>query len=1165
MKAIINFCTIVVCWLCCFSSFSLFSQVTIDLSVISGTSTTTCDDGIFGGAPDPLWQVNVEGEGVLTYPANGPCFNTLPNVQYSNTIDCFLDIPATIEVCFTAFENDGLVIPIIGTCDIAAECSETICQDFNVPIAGTTEAFSLSLPNNLSSGGTVNFEIAVSEDMSNNFICNAIDLGVVNAGTIIGDSSIGAYSNVCSNDDDNIETADFGIFEDDHTVWFSFTTGPDVGPELLIDVTNDPENTGDLLDVQIALFETSDGTCTGIPSLVDHEAPINSLDAFSDFRCVQPNTTYYLLVDGGYFDPSETLTGVFGLQLTNVVATEGSDTPCGADNLGVVPEGGSTSLNGFYSNFCATGIGDINIPAFGVQASVWFRFTPPSSGHVLVEATAESGGIDPLDIQMAVLRSFGSCTGVFIHLESGDNTTSPDQSLEVSCLYDDEEYWILVDGATANQYGTFTLSVTDAGDITPIEVIDTTICAGDSYTNVGSTYTDTGTYFDTIPIFFACDSVIQTNLTVLDSIEVTINQSLPAVNQGGMNGQAEVSATGGDGNYSFAWCTGETGNTSGTLIGGEQCCITVTDGFGCEVIECFTVDFVTEIIPAFENDTLLCNGDTDGIIVFSGVDGYPPYTYTWEKNDGTISGNGTIMAADDEVTLPNLPAGDYTITITDLFFDTTFVASVTEPSLVEVIVDEVAAASCFGICDGTIRVSGIGGTGNYTFAWSNGSSSAMNIDLCAGDYTVTVTDENDCEAEMMITITEPEEFIATAIQTQAVSCFEGGDGQATVTTNGNPIAFDWETGNDTPEVVGLSAGTYMLTVTNEDGCLDTTFVEITEPDSPVSVQIAVANPISCAGEADGSLLANVNGPGISFSYNWTNGSTEESAIGLSSAEYGLTVSNELGCEAMASVFFDEPLPIQTAISAIDITCLDPENGGIILIDTVTGGNGGYEYSLDGVIFSAASGFFNLFEGGYEIVIRDEKGCEEVFPATVLGPPELVVDLGMDMEITQGEIIDLVAIVNSSNNLVYNWAPSDTAAIIADSILSAQLIESTIFQVMVEDTVSFCTASDQIIVTVNRDRKIFMANAFSPNNDGANDKFMVQSGAGVVQVKSFRIFDRNGAMVFEQTNFQPNDPDFGWDGQFNGRALNTGVYVFMAEIEFIDGLTEVFKGDVMLMR
>ena len=172
---------------------------------------------------------------------------------------------------------------------------------------------------------------------------------------------------------------------------------------------------------------------------------------------------------------------------------------------------------------------------------------------------------------------------------------------------------------------------------------------------------------------------------------------------------------------------------------------------------------------------------------------------------------------------------------------------------------------------------------------------------------------------------------------------------------------------------------------------------------------------------------------------------------------------------------------------------------------------------------------------------------------------------MDMEITQGEIIDLVAIVNSSNNLVYNWAPSDTAAIIADSILSAQLIESTIFQVMVEDTVSFCTASDQIIVTVNRDRKIFMANAFSPNNDGANDKFMVQSGAGVVQVKSFRIFDRNGAMVFEQTNFQPNDPDFGWDGQFNGRALNTGVYVFMAEIEFIDGLTEVFKGDVMLMR
>lgn len=1165
MKAIINFCTIAMVCLCCLTSISLFSQVTIELNVISGSSTTTCDDGVFGGAPDPLWQVNVEGEGALTYPANGPCFTAFPNVQYSNSVDCYLDVPATIEVCFTAFENDGLVIPIIGTCDIAAECSETVCQDFNVPAIGTTEAFSLALPNNLSSGGAVNFEIAVSEDISNNFICNAIDLGVVGAGTIIGDSSIGAYSNNCSDDDNDISTTDFGIFEDDNTVWFSFTTGPDVGPQIFVDVTNDPENTGDLLDVQIALFETSDGTCTGTPTLVDSEAPINSLDAFMDFKCVQPNTTYYLLVDGGYFDPNETVTGIFGLQLTNVVATEASDTPCGADDLGVVPEGGSTSLNGFYSNFCATGTGDINIPAFGTQTSVWFRFTPPSSGHVLVEATAEPGGLDPLDIQMAVLRSFGSCTGVFIHLESDDNTTSLDQSLEVSCLYDDEEYWILVDGAVANQYGTFTLSVTDAGDITPIGVVDTTICAGDSYTVVGSTYTDTGTYFDTIPVFFACDSVIQTNLTVLDPIEITINQTLPAVNQGGINGQAEVSAIGGDGNYSFAWCTGETGTMANMLVGGEECCVTVTDDFGCESIECFTVEFVTEIIPTFENDTLLCNGDTDGIITFSAADGYPPYEYTWEKNDGTINGNGTIMAAGDQVMLPNLPAGDYSITITDLFFDTTFVASVIEPTLVEVVVDEVVPASCFEFCDGSISVSGVGGAGNYTYAWSNGSTSAMNIDLCAGDYTVTITDENGCEAEMTITITEPDEFIATATQTQAVSCFEGIDGQATVTTNGNPTIFAWETGDDTPDVVGLSAGTYMVTVTNEDGCLDTTFVDITQPDSPVSVQIGVGNPISCAGEADGSLLANVSGPGTNFSYNWTNGGTEQNTTGLSSEEYSVTVSNELGCEAIASVFLDEPLPIQADISTIDITCLDPENGGIILIDTVTGGNGGYEYSLDGVIFSSASGFFNLFEGGYEIAIRDGKGCEEVFPVTVMGPPELVVDLGMDDEVTQGEIIDLVAITNGGTNLVYTWTPIDSTTVVADSTLTAQPIESTVFQVVVEDTVSFCTAIDQIAIAVNRDRKIYMANAFSPNNDGANDKFMVQSGVGVVQVKSFRVFDRYGALVFEQTNFQPNDPDFGWDGQFNGRELNTGVYVFMAEIEFLDGLTEVFKGDVMLMR
>lgn len=1166
MKAIINFRNLaIILSLCCMPLLSQ-SQVEVSLTVLSANVSTTCTDGVFGGDPDIFWQVDVAGEGAVTYPGVGACFNAVPNQQYLDTLDCFLELPdTTIEVCFTVFENDGIVLPGIGVCELDETCVETICQEFALPTAGTTTNYSLSLPAGGTSEGTLEFSITSGEDMSNNLICNAIDLGVLTAGGVIGDASQGIYDNYCTDNVNDISTEQFGIFADDFSCWFKFTTGPDIGPEILMNFLNDPENTGDPIDLQVAVFTTLDGSCTGQPILEDSHWPINSEDAFMDLRCVQPNTTYYIMVDAGYFDPPEYLMGVFGFDLVNVVATEAGDTPCEAEYIGIVPEGGTASLDGFYSNFCADGTGDVPIPAFGSQASVWVSFTPPSSGHVIVEALSEPGGIDPLDIQMAVLRTTNDCNGFFIPLESGDNAASPDQTLEVSCLYDDQEYYILIDGAIANLYGTFTVNVTDAGDITPMTVVDTVICAGDTYQAGTSVYSETGTYLDTIQLFFACDSIVESNLTVLDPIEVTIQQTLPAVLEGGINGEANISAIGGTGNYNFDWCTGETGPTATMLVGGEECCVTVTDDLGCEMISCFTVDFVVPIEPVFENDSLLCFGDTDGLILFAANEGYPPYEYVWEKSDGTISGSGTISAEGEEVQLPNLPAGDYNITITDQFFDTTFVAEVYEPSLLELEIVESIPASCFAFCDGMGTVAASGGTPPYNYVWPNGMNAPTAAGLCAGEYLVTVTDDNNCMAETLLVIEQPEEFIATAVETQSVSCFEGTDGQASVNTNGNAIAYEWDTGDDTQLVDGLATGTYEVTVTNEDGCLDTTFVEITQPDSPVEVDISLADAISCAGEADGILEANVSGPGFSFNYNWSSGSTNSAAQGLPTGDYSVTVTNERGCEATNDFFLDEPAPINAMISPIDITCLDPDNGGIILIDTVTGGTGRYEYSIDGIIYSNASGFFNLFAGTYDISIRDEEGCESIFPVTVMGPPELVVSLGEDIEITQGETIEIEALTNIGGELVFSWTPRDTINAGADNMIEVQPIESTVFQVVVEDTVTLCTATDQINVVVNRDRKIFVPNVFSPNNDGSNDVLMIQSGVGVEEIESYRIFDRNGALVYEQTNFQPNDPYFGWDGRFRGQDLNTGVYVYVAEIRFIDGLTEVFKGDVLLMR
>ena len=77
--------------------------------------------------------------------------------------------------------------------------------------------------------------------------------------------------------------------------------------------------------------------------------------------------------------------------------------------------------------------------------------------------------------------------------------------------------------------------------------------------------------------------------------------------------------------------------------------------------------------------------------------------------------------------------------------------------------------------------------------------------------------------------------------------------------------------------------------------------------------------------------------------------------------------------------------------------------------------------------------------------------------------------------------------------------------------------------------------------------------------------MIQGGTGVAKVKSWQIFDRWGSAVFTVSDFPPNDPAYAWDGNVKGDEGNTGVYAWFAEIEFIDGEVQLFKGDVTIVR
>jgi gliding motility-associated-like protein len=518
------------------------------------------------------------------------------------------------------------------------------------------------------------------------------------------------------------------------------------------------------------------------------------------------------------------------------------------------------------------------------------------------------------------------------------------------------------------------------------------------------------------------------------------------------------------------------------------------------------------------------------------------------------------------VDLPNLPAGSYEFMVNDAFFDTTFTVLIVEPELLLVELQGVTNASCFGFCDGSITTLVSGGTAPYTYSWTgSGSLTETATDLCAGVYQLQVTDANGCVAILAANVGQPAEFIATTSVVQDVSCFQGSDGAAQVSDNGNSVAWNWSSGSMTQIASDLPAGTYTVEVTNGDGCRDTTEVTITAPTAPLTVAITEVDPISCFGSTDGELGANVNGPFSSLSYLWSTAAGTPTINSLPVGTYGLSVTNEQGCEATAIYTLDQPTEILAEAFAVDINCVDGPNAGVVMVENVSGGTPAYTYSFAGGAFGAVPLFEGLEAGSYEILVRDAEGCELALPATIMPPPPLSVNLNAvgDTIVKLGDPVRLNAmVVPNSMDVTYSWSHTDTLTSMTAQVLPT---ESQIYQVTVIDTMTLCTATDFIRLFVDKKIRVFVPNVFSPNGDGSNDLFLPLVGNDVVNLRTFRVFSRQGQLVWEQENIIPNDLSRGWDGTFLTETLNPGVFVYFAEIEFFDGRVEIVKGDVTLMR
>ena len=220
------------------------------------------------------------------------------------------------------------------------------------------------------------------------------------------------------------------------------------------------------------------------------------------------------------------------------------------------------------------------------------------------------------------------------------------------------------------------------------------------------------------------------------------------------------------------------------------------------------------------------------------------------------------------------------------------------------------------------------------------------------------------------------------------------------------------------------------------------------------------------------------------------------------------------------------------------------------------------WSLDGQAFGQDTAFKNLGAGIYQIVAQDVNGCTESEVVSLIDPPQLLLLLPDDVLLKLGDSIPLPIVTNSPDSLVFDWQPMKWLDCYACPQPVARPFEDVRFILKITDPQG-CTASDEMLIRVNRAPDIFLPNALKIG--GSLGEWEIFTGPQVGQIRWLRIFDRWGSLVHEVLNLPPGSQAAKWDGLVRGKPVAAGVFVVVAALELVDGTVVEVAGDLTVVR
>jgi hypothetical protein len=386
-----------------------------------------------------------------------------------------------------------------------------------------------------------------------------------------------------------------------------------------------------------------------------------------------------------------------------------------------------------------------------------------------------------------------------------------------------------------------------------------------------------------------------------------------------------------------------------------------------------------------------------------------PYTYEWMSTCG-----GTFSSPTSSVTsytapsvLTNTPC-IINCKVTDACGRTSIFGQpiVSEPCVL-MATPTVSSPTCNGLANGSISIIVTGGAGPFTWTWtgpSSGSggpsSSPITINgLAAGTYAINIlSPSTGCSKSLSVLVTQP--AVLNIITSVVNALCNGGPGSIDLMVTGgtSPYSFSWSDlpGSPDPEDrAALGAGTYTVTVTDNNGCTKTSSATITQPSAALNIG-SVITPILCNGNTNGAINITVSGGTPGYTYDWVDipgTSNPEDRSGLAAGTYTVQVTDANGCTANQIFTLTQPSLLTNSVSVINPTCppnaqQNNANGAIDL--TVTGGTPGYTYSWSasngGIIPGGQANNQDLtllVAGTYTVLVTDSNGCNITTMVTLI--------------------------------------------------------------------------------------------------------------------------------------------------------------------------------------